>query len=290
MINNFMKTQHHIIYKTTHPNGKFYGGRHSTYDLNDGYLGSGLWIREMKDRSVLTREIVAHAPDFETLVEMEEQWIAENYDDPNCMNFSRASSGWGSGDTNIMKDPSVVAKMAGDNHWTRNDPDAFEKLSKIQNDLVKKGRHPFVGDKNPNKDGRNARAAMENGTHINLTDNPSKQRSRNGTHQWFKDEDGVSVGGETNKKRIEEGTHNWLGPEENQRRIEAGTHNLLGSSQNEKMLAEGTHPSQKKITCPTCGWTVSSGMFKRWHAERNGVPQCHLDPRSPRYNPHLKPR
>jgi hypothetical protein len=36
----------HIIYKITNMvNGKYYVGRHSTTDINDGYMGSGIWIK-----------------------------------------------------------------------------------------------------------------------------------------------------------------------------------------------------------------------------------------------------
>ena len=38
---------HHFIYKTTNLiNGKYYIGVHSTNDLNDGYLGSGLALKD----------------------------------------------------------------------------------------------------------------------------------------------------------------------------------------------------------------------------------------------------
>lgn len=38
---------HHFIYKTTNiTNGKYYIGVHSTSDLNDGYLGSGLALKD----------------------------------------------------------------------------------------------------------------------------------------------------------------------------------------------------------------------------------------------------
>lgn len=36
----------HYIYKTTNLiNGKYYIGKHSTYNLNDNYLGSGKYLR-----------------------------------------------------------------------------------------------------------------------------------------------------------------------------------------------------------------------------------------------------
>lgn len=158
-------------------------------------------------------------------------------------------------------------------------------ISEHQRSLVALGIHNLQTD-NPNKDGRNAKLAYQRGTHVWLSNNPSIRKSKDGTHQMFRREDGSSIGGDANIKRINEGTHNFLGSESNQKRIDEGTHNFLGSSSNEKMLADGTHPSQQMKTCPICTWTVSSGMFKRWH----GLGKCHMDPTSGRYNPNLKQR
>lgn len=281
-------TTKHFIYKTVHSNGKYYVGRHSTDNLDDGYIGSGIWPLSIKDRSSVSREILEFADTTEQLIELERQYLREHYGRPNCMNMTDSPTGWDS-ERNPMKDPEVAEKISGDNHWTKKEENKFslEMLREKQNILVERGKHFFQQENHPNKDGSCVRKAIENKTHINLTeDNPAKQWSRNGTHPWFKDENGESVGGRTNRKRIEQGTHNWLGPDANNARIEAGTHNFLGSSLNERMLVEGRHPSQQKVTCSCCGWTVSVGMFKRWHD--NGM--CHMNLSSPRYNPKLKQR
>jgi len=284
MLNNNMKTQYHILYITRHKNGKYYGGRHSTYDLNDGYLGSGTWIADIKDKSELTREIAYFAEDFNDVVNAETNWLAENYNKENCMNFSNASTGWGTGDANPMKNPLVAKKIAGDNHYMRKDLAARENCRQKQNKLVEAGKHNLQGDSNPNKDGRNAKLAMERGTHINLTNNPSIWRSAAGIHHWqhgnSPNKDGV-----LNQQRVEDGTHNFLGPELNAKRVEDGTHNFLGSEGNLLRLAEGTHPSQSETTCLCCTWTVPTSMFKRWHGD-----SCHMNKKSKRYNPKLKPR
>lgn len=48
----------HFIYKTTHNNGYYYIGRHSTKNLKDGYRGSGKWIKSIKNKSELITKII----------------------------------------------------------------------------------------------------------------------------------------------------------------------------------------------------------------------------------------
>jgi hypothetical protein len=278
----------HFIYKTTHVNGKYYVGRHSTDNLDDGYIGSGNWPLSIKDKSTLTREILEFADNADDLKILEGQYLTEHYGKIGCMNATSDPIGFDS-DNNPMKNPDVASKISGDNHWSRREPERYRELFSgdahwMNQDPIAKQK--FLDD-HPNKDGRNAKLAMERGTHVNLTDNnPAKQWSRDGTHPMLRRGDGSSIGNDANRKRIADGTHNLLGADENNRRIDNDTHNFLGSSANEAMLAAGKHPSQQKATCECCGWTVSIGMFKRWHDEG----KCHMNPDSPRYNPKLKQR
>jgi hypothetical protein len=264
-INKHMK---HFIYKTTHTNGKYYIGRHSTENVNDGYVGSGLWPSSIKDKSTLTREILEYAESTEKIKELEGRYLAEHYGKSGCMNRTADPIGFDT-DNNPMKDPTIAEKIAGDNHYMRKNPQAREHSRQKQNKLVQEGKHNLQGDRNPNKDGQNAKTAMANGTHVNLTNNPSIWRSEAGIHHW---QDGKSpnAGGKLNKKLIEAGTHNLLGPEHNAKRIEAGTHNFLGSKGNADRLAAGTHPSQMKKTCEHCGKTASVSMYARWHGDHCG--------------------
>lgn len=263
MLNNSMT--YHFIYKTTHHNGKYYIGRHSTENLNDGYVGSGLWPSSIKDRSTLTREILDFVDNADTLRQREGEYLREHYGQPGCMNATPDPVGFDT-DNNPMKRPEVAAKLSGDNHWTRNDPEAVEKLRKAQLKLVEQGRHPLVGDRNPNKNGQNAKAAMERGTHVNLTNNPSKWRSEQGIHHW-QNGNSPNAGGKMNAERIAEGTHNFLGPEHNRKMIAEGKNPWVGSASNLRRLAQGTHPSQQKKTCEHCNKTVSIGMHTRWHGD-----------------------
>jgi hypothetical protein len=261
----------HFIYKTTHPNGKYYIGRHSTANIDDGYIGSGRWPSSIKDKSVLTREILEYADDINTLKDLEGKYLAEHYGKHNCMNQTPDPIGFDT-DNNPMKNPEVVAKLSGDNHWFNKNPEKHRE--KFAGDAHWMNRNPeakqaFI-ENHPNKDGRNAKLAMERGTHVNLVNNPSVWRSEQGIHHW-QNGNSPNAGGKLNAKLVEEGRHNFLGPEHNKKRIEEGRHNFVGSDSNLKRLAEGTHPSQKKLACEHCGKVISAGMYARWHGDHCGL-------------------
>jgi hypothetical protein len=264
MLNNSMT--YHFIYKTTHQNGKYYIGRHSTKNLNDGYIGSGRWPSSIKDRSKLAREILEFVNDAETLKQREGEYLREHYGQPGCMNATSDPVGFDT-DHNPMKRPEIAKKISGDNHWLSKNPERKKELQERQQKLVDQGTHNLLGDNNPNQDGRNAKTAMERGTHVNIINNPSKWRSEQGIHHW-QNGNSPNAGGKLNRKLIEEGTHNFLGPEHNRRMIEEGKNPWAGPDSNKKRLTEGTHPSQQKKTCEHCGKTASVGMYARWHGDK----------------------
>jgi len=256
----------HFIYKTTHVNGKYYIGRHSTDNIDDGYIGSGRWPRSIKDKSVLTREILEFAEDYDHLIRLENQYLVEHYGKPNCMNMSNVSTGYATGNANPMNNPETASKISGDNHWLKKNPERIEEIKDRQLIASKDGTHNWLGSRNPNKDGSISRKTASEGCNIFQTNNPSIWRSEQGIHHW-QNGNSPNYEGKLNKKLVEEGRHNWLGPDANNKRISEGTHNFLGSASNEKMLAEGSHPSQQKKICEHCDKSMSVGMYKRWHGD-----------------------
>lgn len=95
----------HYIYKTTSSSGKYYIGRHSTENMDDGYLGSGKWIRQMNDTSNLTVEVLEYAKSFEHLLELEEDYLAEHVGQPGNMNFNNRPIGFATGALNWNTTP-----------------------------------------------------------------------------------------------------------------------------------------------------------------------------------------
>ena len=116
---------YHFIYKTTSQSGFYYYGRHSTYSLDDGYLGSGKWVRSIKNKSSLTREIVLFCQTFDELILMESDYIQNHINDPNCMNFNENPIGFSS----------------------INNPNKLLKGSKILSDRTKGEKNGMYGKK-----------------------------------------------------------------------------------------------------------------------------------------------
>jgi hypothetical protein len=61
--------------------------------MNDGYMGSGSWVKSIKNKKTLTKEIIEYTDCIEKLKLLEQKYINENFGKHNCMNFSMNSSG-----------------------------------------------------------------------------------------------------------------------------------------------------------------------------------------------------
>lgn len=94
------RTKYFYIYKTTNLiNGKYYIGRHCTYNLNDNYLGSGRRLRysiKKYGENNFKKEILQFVKTFEELIERENQIVnAELVNDSMCMNLKVGGIGGG---------------------------------------------------------------------------------------------------------------------------------------------------------------------------------------------------
>lgn len=171
-----------FVYKTTHKNGKFYIGRHGTLLLEDGYLGSGIWVKSIKDKSLLTREILCFASSMEELHSLEEYYIDLHWNDPFCMNFKKTSIG------SSTEDVKRRVRNGTHNFLTRNDG------SSVTSDRVKDGTNPFLMREDGSSIGRET----------------CQKRLKNGTHPLLMREDGSSLGREVCHQRLKNGTHPFL--------------------------------------------------------------------------------
>jgi hypothetical protein len=92
----------YLIYKiTNHINGKYYIGAHETFNIDDGYFGSGLNIKKAIEKYGIenfTREILFIFDNRESMYEMERTLVTENLvKDKNCYNAKLGGhGGWDS--------------------------------------------------------------------------------------------------------------------------------------------------------------------------------------------------
>jgi len=173
------------IYKTTHTNGRFYIGRHQTENINDGYLGSGNWVSGIKDKSTLSKEIIATASSLDELILLEERYIDQHFDDPLNMNYKRASVGWTSEDA---RERALERIEQGTHHFLGENNPVHKQLAN--------GTHNFIG--------ANAKRIAKGTHNFSGENNPSVEKVANGTHHL--------LGPEANAKRIANGTHHFIRP------------------------------------------------------------------------------
>lgn len=115
----------HYIYKVCDQSGRYYVGRHSTNKQKDTYYGSGKWVRSLKDKTTLTKEIIETCETFEQLLEREKFYISENIGKDKCMNFNNSSVGFAVGEYNPANTQEEKRKrrlrVIGDNNPAKRD-------------------------------------------------------------------------------------------------------------------------------------------------------------------------
>jgi hypothetical protein len=131
----------HYTYVTYHPDtGEWYGGKHSTKNLEDGYLGSGNWVLTHPARHELVTEIVEFFYSEEHAYAAEVSLVGIVAADPLCRNeidggngmttkraaALRATPEWQEAMRRVFSDPAWLEKIrearirqAADPEWQR---------------------------------------------------------------------------------------------------------------------------------------------------------------------------
>ena len=148
--------KYHFIYKTTNLlNGKYYYGMHSTNNLDDGYLGSGTYLRRSLNKygnENHKKEIVEFCETRELLKQRESEIITLNeIAIKKCMNLRIGGSG-GFGISECKKGADSTHKLYKDklSEWgTKGGKTTFKKYGINKNFILK--RHDFTGKKHSDK-------------------------------------------------------------------------------------------------------------------------------------------
>lgn len=80
--------QTHIVYRVTDPEtAEYYIGLHSTYNINDGYIGSGRWVLLHKNKERLLKDILFTSDTRAEAAEKEMELIRAHIGDNLCRNI-----------------------------------------------------------------------------------------------------------------------------------------------------------------------------------------------------------
>ena len=111
----------HVIYKITNSvNGKFYIGKHSTLDINDSYMGSGVAIKKAikkYGKENFTKEILFEFENETDCLIQEAAIVTKEFiNDPLTYNMTCGGKGSfahidNTGDNNPMKNEETRAKF-----------------------------------------------------------------------------------------------------------------------------------------------------------------------------------
>ena len=108
----------------------------------------------------------------------------------------------------------------------------------------------------------------------------NKDKVRDGSHNLLRQPDGSSVGKESTRKRLANGTHPFLNStiqrQNSLKNITNGTNNFVsGQNPTAIRMREGTHnflpennPNKIKVTCEHCGKTMGKPNYSRSHGDR----------------------
>ena len=134
---SFETKQFHFIYKTTNViTGEYYIGLHSTNDLHDAYLGSGIRLLhsiKKHGRDNFIRVILEHCSSRQTLSIAEEKLVTEDLlNDPKCLNLAIGGSA-----SSVTK--SVRHKMSMSRKGRT--PENFQKFRESGTDAIRGKKH-----------------------------------------------------------------------------------------------------------------------------------------------------
>lgn len=225
---------YHYTYKIT-SSGLYYVGRHSTHKLNDNYMGSGTWIKKIRNKISLKKEILDFFDNEEDLIEAERSLLNENINNDLCMNFNNNPAGFASGERNPAK--------------TREE--RIKRSARIKNDPDHPLRNCDIRKSNSNK--QRGRVAPNKGIAHTPETRQKISSSRTGIKISDEGREKLSI---SRKKQILSGER--ILPSF------AGKNHTMEYKEHMRELSV----NRNNKTCPHCGVTCKPHVYARWHGDK----------------------
>lgn len=144
-------SKYFFVYKTTHiPTGKFYIGKHSTADLSDGYMGSGIALSKAirkYGKESFKMEILTFCESKEELSILEGRLVTQELvDDPMCYNLKLGGEGgWDHCPPNGRKLSDETRRKMSESHTGKSRP----KRGPMSEEEKIRRSNALLGRKNP---------------------------------------------------------------------------------------------------------------------------------------------
>ncbi len=145
--------QYHIIYKTTNIiNNKFYIGMHSTNNINDNYIGSGIKLRKSVKKYGKENhrtEILHYCKSREELCLKEKEIVNEDLImDTMCLNLSPGGSGGATHNWSPESRKKMSDKLKNRNNTWGHKVSLANKGKRQPQDIIDKAAQSRKGDRN----------------------------------------------------------------------------------------------------------------------------------------------
>jgi len=238
---------YHYIYKTTNTiNGKFYYGKHSTNNVDDGYLGSGKALKtaiKKYRRDVFVREVLAYCDSEEDAYELEELVVTqEEVDKDMCYNITLGGQGGEYTPPAKIQCPVCGGWYSPSNAKQWHFDNCGKKIKKKPlSDSTKKK----IGDAHR-----------------------GRKHSDEFKEKISKSKLGTKISDETKRKmsKAHKGIPKPPLSEEHKRKLRiAHKGKTLSESAKKKVSDALKGVPKKKIKCPHCGKEGQAPLMKRWH-------------------------
>lgn len=254
----------YFTYMTQSDSGLYYVGRHCTNNVNDGYRGSGVWVKKCKANGVnLQTSILEYYDNMEDLKVAEQKLLDEHFGKPECMNFNNRATGFGVGDANPARTPSE-RKRRSEHNWSKTE-EGRQFLSEnnvSKRDDVKVKRSDYL--KSQWKDD-SYRDKHSGDNHHMRTDEHRTRMSEN--NPMYTDECREKAS-QNVKRHMAAGTWNLDRPEV---REKARQNNPLRNGRNPMHDPEITALFKKpkeRVKCPYCDVEGGKPVMMRYHFDK----------------------
>lgn len=261
--------KYHFIYKTTNIlSGRYYVGMHSTDELEDGYLGSGTYLRlaiKKHGKENFKREILEFCGSRMELKSREEEIVnLREIAKKECMNLRVGGSGEDykqptSEETRKKMSEShkgQVSGMKGKTHTIESRKKISEAGKGRKLSDIHKQKISTWNNQRWNTISDDDREYMKSKFIHNTPHNEKSKQKMSETHTGKK----LS---EEHKQRISNAVKNPS--EETRRKISEAHMGKITSEKTKRKIGKANSKPQKKITCPYCNKTGGAPNMKRYH-------------------------